>query len=215
MIRVLLFQDRPDCMAVFVHDHDGPQTLVIESPLTRERIREAAQAAGVEIRISEGAYVGRLRPVFDRLAKDARAERANQERERLAARSAIMRTAEDDIERQRAALVEEKLRVDDELRTLNAEIGDAKRRAFTRGSYLPPTQFRRLEQKAVELKDRSLAIQTALGRLRELRKKKNVATHENENHVFRRVAHEMLPEETFLAIEREVDARLGKEGVEP
>lgn len=168
MIRLMVFHDRPDCMAVFVHDYDGPQTLVIEHPLTRERVREAARTAGVEVRISEATYVGRLRPVFDRMLMEQRGERHQQQREREAAKVVGMRMSGDSFQVARAQLLKEKTDVDDELRRLKTELGNAKSRAFERGVYLPPAEFRKKENRVEALKERSLAIQFELGQLRRL-----------------------------------------------
>jgi hypothetical protein len=209
MIRFVCFKDRLDCLALFARDGDPPVSIALEPPFTRERIREAARAANLDVRIVETAYVGRLKPVFDRMAADERAERKQQQDLRTATFAAVMRTSNNPIERSRAQLVQEKTDVDNELRSVKTKIGEARSNASSRGVYLPPADFRRLEKRLDALKNRSLAIQAELGQLRAQRRQENVAANASSDRLFREVAHECLSPEQFMQIVHEADRRSG------
>jgi hypothetical protein len=211
MLRLMVFHDRPDCMAVFVHDYDGPQTLVVDYPLTRARVLEAARAAGVEVRISEAAYVGRLKPVFDRMLAAQRTARHQEQREREAALALSL----DAPERTRGQLLEEKHKVDDELRQLKRELGVIKSRAFERRTYPPASELRKKEDRIAALKKRSLAIQFELGQLRLLPRPAPAASAPRDpSQVLQkraaRIARAPYTEQLLYHVGRLIEERLGR-----
>lgn len=204
MIRLVCFRDRPDCMAMFAREGDPPANIGLTSPFTRSRVLEAAREAGVPVRVVEMAYVGRFRPVLDRLLKDEKAERAQQQH----MREAMMLGATDPTERTRAELIQEKKNVDDELRKLKVKLGEAKSLAALRGQYMPPSEYRRLERRVADLKDRSLSMQNELGRLRDEQKQRNISANIGRERVFQKVAHDLLPKHLFDQVIQEMERRL-------
>ena len=87
----------------------------------------------------------------------AKAERWQRARQQEATEAAILRGSVDPRERDRAALIQEKQKVDSRAREIKTTLSQAKTRAALTGQYMPVTRYRALERELEEAKDKSQA----------------------------------------------------------
>lgn len=181
-VRIMIFDERPDCILFYVPE--GVELCVppTMSPFTRTGVGEAFAKRSVRI---TNSTIGRWSDSYTVMRKAARAERAQHDKELQAKRVVLMKGGTP-LSNKRAELIEEKAKVDANIRDLKLQIGKAKARVVRHGEYMPPMQFRQLAEQLVENQERSLAIQSLLGDL------KNNA-HLDENERFRSAAHRLLP----------------------
>lgn len=156
---------------------------------------EIARACG-DVQISE-AVPGRWTSTIVRARAAAKAERCQRHMQQEATEAAILRGSMDPRERDRAALLLEKQKVDSRAREIKKILSQAKARAALTGQYMSVTRYRDLEIELEAAKQKSQAIQTQLGLLREAAKAENVATRTTLESAFMTAAREMLHEEDF------------------
>jgi hypothetical protein len=205
VLRFIVFPERPEALLVLATEaNEPPFTLpALAPPFSRAVVANALRGADIPVRITEEAP-GRWGFAIDRAKREASAERAQREKERVAAEVAVGRNSADANARSRSDLLAEKLRVDEEIAALKKRLGSARSNAFTSGTYMPPDEYRRLEARLESLKLRSQAIQVELREVRLREKAANVAAHLAEHQTwcgkFVDAARKMLDGETFKAI---------------
>lgn len=167
-LRVMVFPDRPDVLLVYVPVGQQFWIPSLQTPLTRNVVAQALRDHDIAARVVEST-AGRFTRALARAQQDAKAERGSKEREREAAACVQihMSPTATTYEKKRAELIAEKHKVDDELRTLKAEIGRAKATAFTSGKYMAVSEYRGKEERAADLATLSLAIQNRLSSLKQ------------------------------------------------
>lgn len=206
----MLFPSQPNALLLLADDGETALPPLV-APFVRREVLGAfadldawsapgCESPGYAIRVTEGA-AGRWAQALRTLESNARAERANQQRERDVVRAVVMKTAVDDVERERSALIVEKHAVDAEIRSLKQQIGEAKARAWSRGLYLPPAEYRELEARMRRAQDRSIAMQNTLGELRRQQKDENRQDHDGWTERFIQAARERLEPELFRELE--------------
>ena len=169
----------------------------------------ALQGRLAELRRQQKAQ-NHLATQLAKLANEEKAERLNLQKQEQTEQMVriTMSPKATTIERQRAELILEKQKADDEIRQLKAQIGKAKTDAYTSGTYLPPLVFQTKQQRLADLQSVSLALQ---GRLAELRQQQKVQNHQAQDHqerLFIEKAKRYLSREQYLAIWDEVHAEL-------
>ncbi len=151
-VRITVFPEWPEAILVLM-DEDAEGVLVLPPlpvPFDRAGILGAAREAGFLARVSEGTP-GRWKPVMDKAAKDARAERTQRHRQSEATFATLARGAADPDMRERGGVIQRKQRVDEALVAAKAKLGAAKGAARTSGAYMEPTAFRTLEDEVRRL----------------------------------------------------------------
>jgi hypothetical protein len=207
MIRIMVFQDRPEALLIVVPDGSPPEVQLptLRAPFTRAGVAMALGDAGIVARVSE-SVAGRWSTAILQAKNAAKAERRQRDKLQQASSAAVLR-GPDDIDRSR--LIERKLVVDADIPVLKTKIGAAKAAAATRGVFMPPAQFRALESKLSTLQAESLAIQVKLGELKKAGKEKSRETRKEDEVRFERrfirIAKEILDEETFAEIVDEAE----------
>jgi hypothetical protein len=218
-IRVTVFTTRPDALLIVVADDaQGELSLPpLAAPFDAPVVTAALASAGVAARLIEGVP-GRWTEAIRKAASDARAERKNREKTRLALQATLYRGSGDPILRDRGELTEKKMRIDDEIRALKKQISDANAEARTRGVYMERKQFRDLQARADSLGFESQALQARLGELKREEKDRNREASRLENERFERrfiaAARELLEPEAYeqlMAAAREDDEDEGDE----
>jgi len=220
-IRVMTFADRDDCALVFIRPDGVYPPIKFSHPITLSSMRLAMKEAGIppyKIRVGSMAYVGRMTSAIRRIEREESAERAQRHKEHEASLAVILKTSASTLEQERAALILEKHQVDDELRRTQVRLSEARATAYTSGRYMDPSHYRQQERKVVQLRERSLAIQSELGKLRIRIKTENRQQEEKREEKrggkesfyaeFHQIAYEVLPRELFLKIGRLAGERL-------
>ena len=201
-VRITVFPEWPEALLVLV-DEDAEGVLVLPPlpvPFDRAGVLGAAREAGFLARVAEGEP-GRWKPVMDKAAKDARAERAQRHRQGEAAFAALARGAADPDMRERGDLIQRKQRIDETLASARAKLVAAKDTARTSATYMEPAAFRALEEEVRRLGLESQALQVRLGELRRVEKDRNREASRVENARFERrfqaAARAMLEPEVY------------------
>lgn len=199
-IRVFVFPERPDSLLVIAPEGASELKLpALSVPFEKGPVAYALGTAGIEARVVE-TVPGRWSHVMQRAAKDERAERAQQDRLRQAKEAAILKGSAVAEVRERAEAITRKQLVDEEIARLKGQIKEARSKAHTRGVYMDPDRFRRMERRLEELKLESQAIQARLGELKQAEKEANKKLRREETERFVAAARRLLDAETFEEI---------------
>lgn len=215
-LRLMIFDERPDCLVIYLARGASLRLPEIPRPFNNKAgLSQALAAAGVDYRITTGTP-GQWIKAHKALHLAERAERGQRDAEALAAKNALRRASAVPASRDRAAALEQKLAIDQEIRALKAELGRAKAQAFTTGRYMPVDEYRAKERRLTELKEQSQALQVQIGKLRRAESDANAAQYRTYSEKFMRAAHEILTEDVLqrvhgLAVQEE---HLGDEGGE-
>lgn len=205
-MRVVVFPEWPEAILILMSDGESALSLPqLSVPFDRVAIAASLRTAGITPRVQEQAP-GRWTTALSMARQAERAERFARQKEHEAAQAQIMTAASDDAEAERAELILEKHNVDDEIRQLKAKLGKARSTAATRGQYMAPHEYRRLEDRLAKRQERSLAIQVRLGELKKARKAANQVEHRARSELFEKAAHEVLGEEGCAEIWERVDS---------
>jgi hypothetical protein len=198
-LRVTVFPERPESLLLLVEEgeYDPIELPVLRSPFTKESVTEAFREASIPVRVIENATMGRWKRALQQAAKDAKAERgARQHLEESAKLHKMAEGTFGDLDKERANLVFQKAEVDETIKCIDLKLTNARRKAFEKGIYMKPSQFRELESSLIEAKSLSQALQFRLG---ELRKQKQAHRDRSkitfENIFFRAVKDLLGPEE--------------------
>ena len=203
VLRLMVFPDRPDCLVVYL-----PEGLVLElppvsSPFTKADVSQACGQAGLDVRVSEGTP-GKWGAAYRSLHKAEVAERGQLHRLYEAAKNVERLGSESLAAKSRAEALAKKNEVDEQIRALKAEIGEARSRAFTQGKYLPVGVYRDKEKRLQKLKDESQALQARIGELRKAEKQECEAENRERDRVyaeeFMKIAHDLLSEDVLQRI---------------
>lgn len=197
-IRLTVFPEWPEALLVLLPEDEDEEILLppLSAPLNREALLEACRDHEVEARVTEGTP-GRWTQSLGKMAREGRAERRQRTQQTEAAVLLGYAASDDQVLRDRAALVGEKKTIDEELRECKARLGKAKSDAFASGRYMDPHKYRKLEQRIVTLKNESLALQERLGALREARRN---GSDDSFPQRFIDAARQMLEPEVFALI---------------
>jgi len=201
-LRIFVFPERPDALLIHVsEDHEGPLSLPsLPFPFTAQDTAKACGDAGIKATVRE-SVPGRWTYALEKAKKDDEAERSQKGRLEHALRASIMRGSIDQSERDRAAIMRQKIVVDGEIADLKKKVGAAKASLITKGVYMNPVDFRRLEARLEAAKINSQALQAQLGELKKREKEQNAAEHAEREKAFERrfiaLAKESLDAETF------------------
>jgi hypothetical protein len=194
VIRVMVFDDRPDCLLLYVPERVELAIPKVTAPFTKKNLLEAFQ--GQNVRITEAPNAGRWDTSVLAAKKAEKAERGQKQKLAEATQATFLRNGTP-LARTRAEAIEQKHQVDERIRGLQAELGEARSRARTTGDYLPVAVFRERENRLAALKLESQALQAQMGVLREKEKAENRAAHRDALEAFQKAAYRMLPRETF------------------
>ena len=195
-IRIMLFNDRPDCILFYVQDGERLEIPPIPAPFYKAPTASLLGQAGVKFRITEASATGRWTEAIVLMRKSDKAERGQLQRQREASMAALERSG-GPLAQSRAEALAKKHVIDDQIRELKSWIGRAKAAAFTRGVYEDAATFRKKEKELAELKQESQALQTALGDLKKKEKAENIAASNEELQAFKRAAYRVLSSEMF------------------
>jgi hypothetical protein len=199
--RIMCFTDRPDALLIFIPDGEvAPALPALKTPFIKGEVAQTLALAGLEVRVSE-SISGRWTPAIRQANDAARAERGQRQRQAEATEAALLRGSSVAAVRDRADAIRQKLEVDDRIRALKDTISKAKSEAASRGRYMDPREFRRLEQELSRLKDESQALQTQLGEIRKQAHEAWKNERKESSEMFRKAAHALLSQETFEQIE--------------
>ena len=165
-MRATLFFNWPG--AVLFCAEEGEQSIVVPSelalPLSKESVANAIAKTGVEPRVMQTASGGWTAALT--AAKNAeKSERAQKQKLREATESAVLRGSVSTLVRSHAEATVKKHEIDESIRVLKEQIGEAKKRAFTRGVYEDPRTFRGRESRLAALQLESQALQVRMGEL--------------------------------------------------
>lgn len=179
-IRVMVFPQRPDVLLVYVPEGQELWLPRLPTPFDRFEVARVLGDAEVKARVAEST-LGRFATAFEKAFLDAqlveRAQNAQRQRELEAAKRVeiLHSPTATTTALKRIALIEEKLKVDEEIRQLKTLIGRAKADVVSRGVYQDPVKFRRNEKRLADLQTMSLAMQAELGQLKKQLAAENVA----------------------------------------
>lgn len=194
----MVFPDRPDCLVLYLPEGIELRTPVLQSPFDKAELTMAFADEGEDVRVSEGTP-GQWNAAYSWLHKDERSERGSRHRLAQAVRNAE-RLAKGGAAASRAEAIQEKLRVDDEVRQLKAQIGEVRSRAFTRNEYIPADAYRKMEADLKTLKDKSQALQLRIGELRDAEKRENEEASRTYAEKFVRAAHAVLSDDLLQRV---------------
>jgi hypothetical protein len=201
-VRITVFPEWPEALLVLV-EQEAEGVLVLPAlpvPFDRAGVHDAARAAGFLARVSEGTP-GRWKPVMDKAAKDARADRGQRQRLQEATFAALARGAEDPNMRERGDLIQRKQLVDEKLAAAKTQVAAAKSAAWSSTTRMDPAAFRAQEEEVRQLANESQAIQVRLGELRRAEKDRNREASRVESERFGRrllaAARAMLEPEVY------------------
>lgn len=198
MIRVMVFRDRPDCLLVHVPEGASVAFPSLSPPFTVESVREACRAAGVEVRVTEAIKAGRWTDSINKLRMAERAERASKNRlAESVAHAAAASSPDTPLFAHRKHLIEQKTAVDDELRKLRAELGEARSMAHLHGVFMDPAVFRRKNARVTQLSNESLSLQNVLTELKDRIKEQNRQRSQDSRERFIRLAQKRMPQELW------------------
>jgi len=214
--RLMVFPRTSECLMLYVPRGTVVTLPPLAAPFVAADIRGACRAGGLDVRVSEGV-VGRWTESYVMLRKAERAERAQRQRLAEVAKTAALRARpQSGFAQARADAITRKHDVDEQIRTLKTEIGQAKATAFATGRYMPATEFRAKEQRLAALQAESLALQNRLGELREAEKKERGTVHraavETVAERFMKAAEMILPDDLFREIRQLAQSSLDDGG---
>ena len=206
-LRLMIFEERPDCLVVYVPDGTGAVRLPsLPYPFTKQRIDAAMRDADQEYRLTVGTP-GQWMKSGAILKSAARAERNQRAELERAVQKAQARGATSLYAASRAEALAQKQAVDGSLRELKLKLGRVKAEAYTRQTYLPVTEYRALERRVEALKDESQALQVRISEVRRQEHAENEAESRRQEparrtyaQAFLRVASKTLPEDMLQRI---------------
>ncbi len=211
--RIHVFPDRPEFILIYAPPGSF-QLPRLGSPFVQGEVKEACNLAGLEVRVSE-AVPGRWTKAMLKAKSDARAERRQRQNLKVAVEATVLRGASSEDERERAELLLDKQRVDEDLARLKLELREAMNRVHTEGRYMPRREFQRKEARIEQLKLESQAIQVRLSELKAAEKARNIARdvdREGEQtryiKTLRAVLRDFLDSDELQDVDEEVDLRL-------
>lgn len=200
--RLMVFPDRPDCLVLYLPKDTTVVLPPLASPLTKAGVAENCAQFGLDVRVSEGTP-GKWGAAYSSLHKAEKNERRQRHLLAEAAKNAERRSGSS-AATSRAEAIAEKNAIDEQVRALKGEIGKAKVVAFETGKYMPANIYRAKEQQLKDLKDKSQALQTRIGELRDAEKKERAAVDQAEHHTyaeeFLKAARCVLPETVLQQI---------------
>jgi hypothetical protein len=206
-LRLMLFDERPDCLVVYAPDGAGTVQLPpLPYPFTKQQIDAAMREADQEYRLTIGTpgQWTKSRSILKNAARAERSQRASLER---AVQKAQARGATSLHAASRAEALARKQVVDGSLRELKDKLGRAKAEAYTHGSYLPVSEYRDLERGVEELKQESQALQVRIAELRHQEHEEHEAEWQRQAPArrayaegFLAVASDVLPEDMLQRI---------------
>lgn len=201
MIRVTIFPEEfDDHLLVMVPRGQKLVLPELESPFNSER---AAQIFGpLQVRVTRLSSIGRWKqPLIEQ--RSALRSAAHQEQREKEAVAAVLAQGSSLLEvRTYGEAIQRKHQVDERIRSLKMRIANAKSHAYTRGSYMDPSQFRKLEAELENMKVQSQALQNKLGELRRQEKNQRIA---DSKQWFRQAAKKILSPEMFKSICEEAE----------
>ena len=211
-LRVMVFPDRPDVLLIYVPEGQELWLPRLKTPFSRHAVAMALGDVDIEARVRE-SVPGRYKDALAGVLNDHKSEDAQRRREEEAARTSRVKTSKEatTYELKRLELVDAKAKTDAALRELKEEVGRAKARAATTGTFMPVATFRDKTAQIVELQNRSLAIQHQLGQLRKTEAAFNVERSKRREEIFINLVRSRLPKEEFKDLWQHVDA-LEQEG---
>lgn len=165
----------------------------LSAPFRVGDVKVACAEGGVEARIIVGLPDQREA----RQLRRVRLARAAEQKARESFTAAVQRTSVAVEVRSWAEALERKNAIDDELRRVKAELGQARSRVFTSGQYADPSWYRGTESRAEKLKLESQALQQRLGELRRKEQKNLRSIADETAHAFVRFAKNYLEEDEF------------------
>jgi hypothetical protein len=179
-VRVTLFDDFPN--SILIHCPEGEELAVplLRAPFDKGEVRAAFFEIGVDVRVKQEPTAGRWSKATISRLREERAER-NQRQKLVEIQMAAENIAiGDDLEKERGALILEKHDVDETLILLKEKLGNVRVAGATRGKYIDPKEYRKLETKVEKAKLRSQEIQLRLGQIKRLIKDRNIELAELE-----------------------------------
>ena len=215
-LRIMIFPDKPQTILIHVPEGQSLWLPSLATPFDLDVICQALNDRDVPHVTTEGDP-GRWWRNASQQEDEETAKRLNQQKHEEVARRVRITTSPNatTIEKQRAELMLEKVKADEELRQLKAEISKVKANAYTSGTYLPPLLFQTKRQRLADLQTVSLALQGRLGELRQQQKMQNVElSNEKEKSRqdrFIKKAKRYLSRDQFLTIWAEVNAEDGED----
>lgn len=198
-LRFMVFNERPDCLVVYLARGTSLRLPEIPYPFGKETLATALSRAGIDYRISTGTP-GQWIKTYKDLHLAECAERRQRDAEAVSVKNASRRASGILEARDRAEAIDRKTVIDQEIRVLKAELVQAKSIAYTTGHYMPVSQYHAKEQRLVDLKEQSQALQVRIGELREAEKQAGAERHRGYSERFMRVAHEVLSEDVLAQI---------------
>lgn len=212
-VRVMLFPDKPQAILIHVPGGQSLWLPPLATPFDLDAVCGALDDHDVSHVTTEGD-AGKWWVNATQQEKEEKAERASQEKQQLAERMVRIKLspAATTFEKQRAELVLEKQKADDELRRLKLAISKAKSNAYLQGTYLTTRDFREKQQRLADLQMVSLALQARLGELRRQRSEAARDSEESRQRRFIEKAKRYLTRDQYLAIWAEVTAEFGDGG---
>lgn len=211
-VRALVFRELP--RALLLHFPEGASSIALPEialPVCEMSVRAAFRSAGIEVRVSE-SVPGRWVTALQQVRHAERAERRQRANLEKATEAALMRQSPSMLVQERGEALRRKHEVEEELRALKVQIGEAKSRAHTRGVFMEPAKFRKMERKLEELKQESQALQVRMTELRKQEKAENIERSKGEQSArvanFVEAARRVLDRETYQDIWDEVDAMI-------
>lgn len=166
-IRLMIFDERPDCLVVYVPQGTGiVQLPPLAYPFTKERIGEAMREADMEFRLTVGTP-GQWMASSSILKKAAKAERGQRDALATAAQNAARRESGSPAASSRAEAIERWQRCNQLLQDLKVKFLKKRRDALERGTRVPIPEYRAMEVRIAELKNESQALQVEIGKLRQ------------------------------------------------
>lgn len=211
-LRIMIFPDKPQTILIHVPDGQELWLPLLKTPFDLDVLCKALDDRDLPHVTTEGDP-GRWWRNATQMENDEKAERTNQLKQTMAERMVQITTSPKatTIEKQRAELVLEKQKADDEIRQIKAQIGKAKSDAYTSGTYLPPLIFQQKQQRLADLQAVSLALQGRLSELRQQLKEQNEQVHAQGERRFIEKAKRYLSREQYLAIWAEIHAENKRE----
>lgn len=209
-VRALVFRELP--RALLLHFPEGAESVTLPEialPVCESSVRAAFRREGIDVRVSE-SVPGRWVTALQQVRHAERAERRQRANLEQATTASLMRQSPSMLVQERGEALRRKQAVEEEMRALKVQIGEAKSRAHTRGVYMDPTKFRKMERKLEELKQESQALQVRMTELRKREKEENVERSKRDQEKgkadFIEAAKRVLDHETYLDIWDEVEA---------
>lgn len=211
-LRIMIFPDNPQTILIHVPEGQSLWLPILATPFDLDAICQALDDRDVPHVTTEGDP-GRWWRNASQQENEEKADRLNQQKHEEVARRVHITTSPNatTIEKQRAELMLEKVKADEEIRQLKAEISKAKADAYS-GTYLPPLVFQTKRQRLADLQTVSLALQGRLGELRRQQKAQNVELNNDKSREERFIqkAKRHLSRDQFLTIWAEVNAEDGE-----